>query len=147
MRTWKPRQPVVLVVDDDPDILQLLGMCLAAEGCDVREALTEREALQRLDRVDVLIVDQRMPHTSGTDLVVKARAQGFGGRVLIISGSRDALVDARRTLADGFLAKPIGPRELSKEVERLFYLNVPMLVCSRPSRTDSGSDLDPRFAR
>lgn len=130
MRTWKPRQPIVMVVDDDPDILQLLGMCLASEGCDVREALTEHDALSRLERVDVLIVDQRMPHTCGTELVAKARAQGFAGRVLIISGSRDALAEARRTQTDGFLAKPIGPRELLREVERLFYLNVPMVRCA-----------------
>lgn len=126
MRTWRPRQPVVLVVDDDPDILHVLGMCLASEGCDVREALSGREALSKLDRVDVLVVDQRMPHMCGTDLIAKARAQGYSGRVLVISSHRDVLSGADRAHVDGFLAKPIGPRELLKEVERLFYLNVPM---------------------
>ena len=141
MRTWRPRQPVVLVVDDDPDILHVLGMCLAAEACSVREASSGPEALSKLDHVDVLVVDQRMPHMCGTDLIRKAKAQGYAGRVLVISSHRDAFAEADRNLMDGFLAKPIGPRELIKEVERLFYLNVPTV------RLTPGQNLSPRFAR
>lgn len=125
MRTWKPRRPVVLVVDDDPDLLQVLGMCLAAEGCDVREAPSGAEALTMLDRVDVLIVDQRMPHMFGTELVEKAQAAGFSGRVLVISGSQDVQTEVEAARIDGFLTKPIGPQRLIHEVERLFYMNVP----------------------
>lgn len=137
MRTWKPRRPVVLLVDDDPDILRLLGMCLSSEGCDVREAHSGADAVFKLDGVDVLIVDQRMPNMCGTDIIALARAKGYVGRVLLISSSRGARADADVARADGFLAKPIGPRELIVEVERLFYLNVPNLRStdrsSRPS--------------
>lgn len=140
MRTWKPRQPVVLVVDDDPDILRVLGMCLSAEGCAVREALSGTDALAMLDRVDVVVVDQRMPAMNGTEFVAAARAQGYAGRVLIISSSRSARTDASVANADSFLAKPIGPRELISEVERLFYLNVPMnRMADRASRPSSVS--------
>ena len=124
MRTWKPRRPVVLLVDDDPDILRVLGMCLSAEGCDVREAGSGTDALSTLDHVDVLVVDQRMPNMCGTELIAAARAKGYSGRVLVISSSRQARTEADLAHTDGFLAKPIGPRELIAEVERLFYLNV-----------------------
>jgi CheY-like chemotaxis protein len=125
MRTWRPRRPVVLVVDDDPDLLRVLGMCLMAEGCDVREAASGKDALASLDRVDVLVVDQRMPNMNGTDVIASARARGYSGRVLVISSGKDARSTAEFAGADGFLAKPIGPRELITEVERLFYMNVP----------------------
>lgn len=136
MRTWKPRRPVVLLVDDDPDILRVLGMCLSSEGCDVREAHSGTDAVCKLDGVDVLIVDQRMPNMCGTDLILSARAKGYVGRALVISSSRNARSNADAACADGFLAKPIGPRELIAEVERLFYLNVPgFRPTDRSSRT------------
>jgi DNA-binding NtrC family response regulator len=135
MRTWKPRRPVVLIVDDDPDILHVLGLILAAEGCDVREALSGAEALAALDRVDVLIVDQRMPQMFGTELVVAAQAQGFMGRVLLISGSDDVRTQAGSARIDSFLAKPIGPQRLMREIERLFYLNIHTRRTNREQRS------------
>jgi len=111
-------------------------MCLSSEGCDVRESHSGADAVFKLDGVDVLVVDQRMPNMSGTDLVASARAKGYVGRVLVISSSRNARSEADLARADGFLAKPIGPRELTAEVERLFYLNVPVVRSNdRPSRT------------
>ncbi|MRG94473.1 response regulator [Polyangium spumosum] len=121
VRTWRPRPPVVLVVDDDPDILRLLGMCLEAEGCEVRETMSPSAALERLDRVDVVVVDQRMPEMSGTDFIEAARSRGYGCRFLVISGKRGARAEAAQAGAEGFLAKPIGMRDLIGEVERLFY--------------------------
>lgn len=135
MRTWKPRRPVVLIVDDDPDILHVLGLILAAEGCDVREALSGAEALAALDRVDVLIVDQRMPQMFGTELVAAAQAQGFMGRVLLISGSDDVRTQAGSARIDSFLAKPIGPQRLMREIERLFYLNIHTRRTNREQRS------------
>ncbi|MDI1427894.1 MULTISPECIES: response regulator [Polyangium] len=122
MRTWRPRPPVVLVVDDDPDILRLLGMCLEAEGCEVRETMSPGAALERLDRVDVVVVDQRMPEMNGTDFIEAARSRGYDCRFLVISGKRGARAEAAQAGAEGFLAKPIGMRDLIGEVERLFYL-------------------------
>lgn len=122
VRTWRSRPPVVLVVDDDPDILKLLGMVLAAEGCEVREALAPAEALGKLERVDVVVVDQRMPTMSGTEFIAEARGRGYTCRFLVISGQRKARDEAAQAGADAFLAKPLGARELMVEVERLFYL-------------------------
>jgi two-component system response regulator GlrR len=114
----------VLVVDDDPDILKLLGMCLAAEACEVREALAPADALEKLTGVDVVVVDQRMPTMSGTEFIAAARARGHTCRFLMISGQRRAREEAAQAGADAFLAKPLGARELMAEVERLFHLGL-----------------------
>lgn len=97
-------------------------MCLEAEGCEVRETMSPAAALERLDRVDVVVVDQRMPEMSGTDFIEAARSHGYDCRFLVISGKRGARAEAAQAGAEGFLAKPIGMRDLIGEVERLFYL-------------------------
>lgn len=96
-------------------------MCLEAEGCQVREASSPSNALVQLDHVDVVVVDQRMPEMSGTEFIEAARAHGYDCRFLVISGKRGARVEAAQAGAEGFLAKPLGMRELIGEVERLFY--------------------------
>jgi DNA-binding response OmpR family regulator len=100
-------------------------MCLAAEGCQVRGALAPAQALGQLDQIDVVVVDQRMPTMSGTEFVAEARARGYACRFLVISGQRAAREEARVAGVDGFLAKPLGARELMAEVERLFCLMCP----------------------
>ena len=120
MRTWLPRPPVVLVLDDDQDILSLLGMCLATEGCIVHTASDPTRALSVLDGVDVAVVDQRMPHMSGTEFIQSAHGRDATCRFVMISGQREIRSQALAAGADAFLLKPISARELLSVVERLF---------------------------
>jgi two-component system response regulator GlrR len=108
------------VVDDDPDILKVMGLVLESEGCIVREASDPREALRLLDGVDVVIVDQRLPAMTGTELVQAARDRGSRSRFLVISGHRASAHEAKSAAADGYLPKPLEVRSLIAEVERLF---------------------------
>lgn len=110
------------MVDDDPDILKVMGLVLESEGCLVREASDPREALQLLDDVDVVIVDQRLPAMSGTELIQAARDQGARARFLVISGHRASANEAKSVAAEGYLPKPLEVRTLIAEVERLFNL-------------------------
>ena len=110
----------MLVLDDDPDILKLLGMCLASEGCAVRTASDTTDALTQIEGVDVAIVDQRMPVMSGTEFIQAARAHHATARFVVISGRREIRDEAIAAGADTFLLKPISARELLLVVERLF---------------------------
>jgi two-component system response regulator GlrR len=120
VRTWIPRPPLVLVLDDDPDILKLLGMCLESEGCVVRTASDTAEALTQVEGVDVAIVDQRMPSMSGTEFIQVARARHSTARFVVISGRDEIRREAIAAGADTFLLKPISARELVLVVEKLF---------------------------
>lgn len=123
MRVWRPRAPVVLVVDDDPDILKVMGLVLESEGCVVRQASDPHEALGLLDGVDVVIVDQRLPSMTGTELIQAARdRRGCPARFLVISGHRASANEARSAASEGYLPKPLEVRTLIAEVERLFHL-------------------------
>lgn len=110
----------MLVLDDDPDILNLLGMCLASEGCIVRTASDTAEALTQVEGVDVAIVDQRMPSMSGTEFIQAARGRHATARFVVISGRSEIRQEAIAAGADTFLLKPISARELLLVVEKLF---------------------------
>ena len=74
----------VLVVDDEPDIRELLSAILAAYRADVRAVGSVHEALRAIDEgaPDVIVSDIGMPGHDGCDLIraIRAREQGGGGR-------------------------------------------------------------------
>lgn len=69
------RQPVVLLVDDEPQILEALARHLRAEGFRVIGAPSAIHALQVLEKlhVDLVVADQRMPGPSGLRLLETVR--------------------------------------------------------------------------
>jgi CheY-like chemotaxis protein len=79
----------VLVVDDDPLILDWTAGLLGDLGCDVVTAPNAIEALVKLKtdkRIDVLITDINMPGMSGFQLVEKAQQRHEGLQVILLSG-------------------------------------------------------------
>ncbi len=109
-----PATPHILVVDDDPALLENIAECLTAEGFEVSVARDGAAALARLSeapRPAVVIIDQRMPGMTGTELVARIRRQPAlaGVRLVLASGlppSRAAGVSDGE--ADAVLEKPFG---------------------------------------
>jgi PAS domain S-box-containing protein len=110
----------VLVVEDDPDTIDLLKAVLQNCGADVATATSARDALDTFEhwRPDVLVSDLAMPEQDGYELIgqVRSRSSDRGGNTPAVALSAYARKeDQRRALAAGFqrhLAKPITPREL-----------------------------------
>jgi DNA-binding NtrC family response regulator len=67
--------PVILIVDDDPEIRRALRRCLRGERYELITAESGDQALERLSDgpVDLVITDQRMPGMWGTDLLQEIR--------------------------------------------------------------------------
>jgi CheY-like chemotaxis protein len=108
----------VLVVDDDSLIVEIVSALLRREGFTVEAMTNSTEALARLAAnpaaFDALISDHDMPQMCGTELIDRARAAGFRGKVILHSGSvngDDAAEKVRR--ADAVVAKPFGVRTLA----------------------------------
>jgi two-component system cell cycle response regulator len=74
-RAASPAQPIVLVVDDDPFMLEVLSDFLGAEGCTILTASSAAEGLALMERhaVRVAICDQCMPLVNGTAFFERAR--------------------------------------------------------------------------
>ena len=117
----------VLVVDDEPDTLEVLCSALSGRGAVVRAAASSGEAMAALTvwTPDVLISDLAMPGEDGFALIGRVRALGLGRGGDIPAAALTAYVreeDRLRAIAAGFQAhipKPVDPSALAEAVARL----------------------------
>jgi DNA-binding response OmpR family regulator len=114
-----PRMPRVLVVDDEPKIVQLVRDYLERAGFAVSTAREGPEALMRArqDRPDLIVLDLGLPGLDG--LEVTRRLRRDSGVPIIMLTARDDETDKVVGLelgADDYVTKPFSPRELAARV-------------------------------
>lgn len=119
--------PRILVVDDDPDILKLLGMRLNAAGYQTTAAHNGAEAMSSVTtaRPDLVISDLRMPEMDGLTLMEKLHATHptLPFIMLTAHGSIPEAVSATQRGAFGFLTKPFDGQELLRQVANALRLS------------------------
>lgn len=120
-----------LVIDDDPDIAELLRLMLEDLGFVVRTSDNAQGELAGIIKAppDLLLLDVRIPGLSGHAAAFKLRAQGYRGRILMLSAhtTAQAREAALRSGADDFLGKPFSARQLAS-----------MVLAARPSEWSAG---------
>jgi DNA-binding response OmpR family regulator len=114
----------VLVVDDDPGIVDVLSYSLAREGYEVQTATTGSAALAAAARreLDLVILDLMLPEVSGEDVCRRLRAAGNTVPILMLT-AKDAELDKVLGLelgADDYLTKPFSTAELLSRIRALF---------------------------
>lgn len=113
----------ILVVDDEPTQLELVGGFLRKAGFDVFLAESSRTALQRFseEAFDLVLTDQRMPELSGLDLLHELRAKNPEAAVIIMTayGNIENAVSAMKEGATDYLTKPLNLDELSLRIEKV----------------------------
>lgn len=131
----KPRETSlarILVVDDEPDILELVRYNLSSEGFEVDTAVDGRDALDQLNRrkPDLVVLDLMLPDQSGTEVCQKIRASpAFRDLPVIMLTARSEELD--RVLgfelgADDYVTKPFSTRELTLRVKAVLKRNTPL---------------------
>ncbi len=117
-----PMRARVLLVDDDPEILEATGQVLREWGYTVDEARDGVTALSiaRGARPDLMLVDLMMPVMDGWTLIKKMREEHVAERVplIVFSADRTAREKARGYDVDGLLSKPFELEELQDVVEK-----------------------------
>lgn len=110
----------VLLVDDDQDILDALGLALE-ESYEVIRARNGAEALRTLEnvRVDGIVLDLMMPVMNGGDFLRALRARGDRTPVLVASAGTDLRARSAEIGADAWIAKPFEIGELEAQLARL----------------------------
>jgi two-component system, NtrC family, response regulator AtoC len=102
--------PRSLIVDDDPEILQVLGEFVEREGFTVTSVATLKEAREEIAArpPDIVLVDIHLPDGSGLDLL-DAPELSAGPEIVLITGnaSVETAVDALRRGAADYLTKPV----------------------------------------
>jgi two-component system response regulator (stage 0 sporulation protein F) len=95
----------ILVIDDNPNVVDILGRCLREEGYGVIGALTSDEGLKLviLSRPELVLLDLALPGTNGIELLKRIRSTNPTTRVIIVTGNIDPAL-AREALELGALA-------------------------------------------
>ncbi len=126
----------ILVVEDEPAVLELVRRTLQSYGYTVLHAGSPDRALRAMQdgdaRVDLLVTDVVMPGMNGRELATRLRTMDTGLRVLFMSGySSDVAADRGLLPADvPLIAKPFSPAALAAEVRRV--LDAPPPPPDRP---------------
>jgi two-component system OmpR family response regulator len=106
----------ILVVDDEPSIVDAVATALRYEGYDVEEARTGRGALEAVAREepDLIVLDWMLPDIAGIDVGRRVRERGFKSAILFLT-AKDATenkVEALRAGGDDYVTKPFSLAEL-----------------------------------
>ncbi len=107
---------LILLVDDEPSILQLARMYLERDGFRVEDARDGEAALAAVKRLqpDLIVLDVMLPKLDGFEVCRRLRSSGNSAAILMLT-ARDEDVDKILGLelgADDYLTKPFNPREL-----------------------------------
>lgn len=110
----------ILVVDDDKEIAELVGIHLREEGYEVYKAYSGKEALEifKQERIDLVILDVMMPVMDGNQVCSKIR--DTSAVPIIMLSAKDAEMDMVSSLyqgADDYVTKPFRPMELMARVK------------------------------
>ena len=108
----------ILIVDDEKDILELLGYNLAREGYKIIKALSGEKALisSRLEKPDLIVLDLMLPGIDGLEVLKKLKKDpktvNIPTVLLTAKGEEADIVAGLELGADDYITKPFSPRVL-----------------------------------
>ena len=114
----------ILVVDDEPHIVQFTAMNLEVEGFNVATASNGKDALALLSEqegIDLVVLDVMMPEVDGFETLRRIREQSSVPVIFVtVRGDESDRVEGLDLGADDYLTKPFSPRELVSRIRALF---------------------------
>ncbi len=104
----------IMMVDDDPSILDAATTALEAKGYEVIQASSGKECLNKLDGVSVVFLDIRMPEMDGIEILKKIKKQKPSVQVIMLTAfaTVDTAIEAMKEGAIDYLRKPFEIEEL-----------------------------------
>lgn len=113
----------ILIVDDDPNIREVLTVLLSSEGFDVDEAENGKLAVEKVysdESIDLIILDIMMPEMDGVEVCAKVRQKSQVPILFLTAKSQDQdKVEAYTNGGDDFLVKPFSQTELLMKIKSL----------------------------
>ncbi len=119
----------ILIVDDEPDILDILKYVLEKEGYKVKKARNGEEAVDRAyeEKPDLILLDIMMPKKDGIEVCRELRAnKKFNDTIIVFLTARNeeySEVAGFDVGADDYVVKPIKPRSLISRIKTLLLRN------------------------
>ena len=122
MKSMKPQEPLIRVVDDEEEVRDSLKFMLECEGWLVSAYASGFDLLKDFDRSrpGCILLDVRMPDLSGPELQEKLNLMGSRVPIVFITSYSDihAAIATLKAGADDFLLKPVDPEKLLEVVAR-----------------------------
>ena len=126
-RGLPPRR--ILVVDDEPSLVDAVATALRYEGFEVDEAYTGRQALDAVveREPDLIVLDWMLPDIEGIEVGRRLRERGFKSAILFLTAkdSTENKVDALRAGGDDYVTKPFSLAELVARVHAVLRRTTP----------------------
>lgn len=129
----------ILIVEDDPDMAELISDLVEAEGWQPLTAPSAEAAANVLAReaVHLVLVDHNLPGTSGRTFAQRLRARANIGIVMVTAaGSAADRVLGLETAADDYVVKPFEPIELTARIKAVLRRTYPSLKPERESERE-----------
>ena len=118
--------PKILVVDDDPDIVEILRYNLSLGGYDVKSAANGKEAIKKakIFLPEIILLDVMMPEMDGIEAcsLIKEIPSLVNTRIIFLSARSEdyTQLSAFDAGADDYISKPVKPKILLKKIESIF---------------------------
>lgn len=131
-------RPAILLIEDDPQIVDAVRGLLEADGFEVRACADGESGLQAAAAhpCDVVVLDRMLPRMDGMEVLARLRAAGCDKPVLVLSalGRSENRIEGLEQGADDYLGKPFEPGELLARVRALHrraaaMAHSPILIC------------------
>ena len=116
----------ILVVDDDPDIVEILRYNLSLGGYDVKSAKNGKEAIKKakIFLPEIILLDVMMPEMDGieTCTIIKEIPSLINTRIIFLSARNEdyTQLSAFDAGADDYISKPVKPKILLKKISSIF---------------------------
>lgn len=118
--------PKILVVDDDPDIVEILRYNLSLGGYDVKSAFNGKEAIKKakIFLPEIILLDVMMPEMDGIEAcsLIREIPSLLNTRIIFLSARSEEYtqLSAFDAGADDYISKPVKPKILLKKIESIF---------------------------
>ena len=114
----------VLIVDDEPAIIDVLTFNLEEADFTVETAKNGKEALKKLEgfKPELIITDIAMPDMEGIEFLRRMKKENLGTPIIVMSGNvvgQNFLTAAEKLGAKGTIKKPFTSQELLKLIEKV----------------------------
>jgi two-component system phosphate regulon response regulator OmpR len=132
----------ILIVEDDPDMAELISDLVEAEGWSPATAASAEEASVILSReaFHLVLVDHNLPGTSGRAFSQRLRAQTSIGIVMVTAaGSAADRVLGLETAADDYVVKPFEPIELTARIKAVLRRTIPSFKAEKEGEREHGA--------
>ncbi len=139
--------PAILIIDDEPDIRELLAMTVRRMGLDAfcAESLDGARRMLEKRRFDFCLTDMKLPDGTGLQLIehVQRRHDGMPVAVITAFGSVDLAIESMKAGAFDFLTKPIDLERLRNLVSNALRLGAANTTLQCPDQVQLLGDTEP----